>query len=694
MFQRRMRLLQIISVSLLAGVLITFGIVILAEGGNRYEKIVAGESSVKAAAADSYSIASQADYDAVKRQTSGEYLLIESGVQLASVFRYGGEDALPRKFKVNFVGTVNLYAWTLNGSQATPCIGTTPETAFTGEFDFNGITVVTDNPGGQGLFPYLDGGAVKNLNLLQNAGGCAISAQMTNDAVIENVTAELRLSENCAPSSYWGGIVSANGILSDVNVLGGTVRNCSVTLTSRANKNLLIQNVGLIVGTSVGGRIENCKSVLGNGDFTINRYGGIVSIAADNAVVSGCKAYMLEESNVYTTGGYIGGLCALAQDTATFRDCTVTVNHDGWNKGATQELVGVGGLIGVMNNADATKKISLVDCVVSGDCLYGGTVSGGIVGAQNASAEVTSCKSKFNRIYVSAYAGMMFGGDVGRGWAGSATAAKSFIVTDCISSGDLYAKCVVGGFSGSLEKGCNLTLQNCNVYGSLNYDASIYSSDTRSKMYLGGYVAYTNSNAMFQAKGCGAYITLPSETSFYSGDLLGDTSKGVTVTIEQSTYTKSLGTDYAYQKTFSGKTVLTGTTSVTAALAVQKRSEFEVSFSLQKQMTRLAVSGGVATLTVDVSLSGYTVWGLYLSVCGISSEGATQLVHDGKVVGFMGSAFAYGANVPLTGNRIVFEFKGTPQSERLCAVKLVLIKGDDIVSVWVNAAGDEVYLSS
>lgn len=192
--------------------------------------------------------------------------------------------------------------------------------AFAGTFDGDGKTLSNVSVSGTtyaGLFGYVNGATIKNLNVSvtsisgsTRAGG--IVGQVNNSATITNchVTTVDATSVIEAPNA--GGIVGRTASTTTDTL---TISNCSNACPVSAIDNTT-QNIGGIIGTSIGASIENCYNFATvtsfdyTGTTTCNVYiGGIMGYAATNATeIAWCGNYGDVKMVSTETANYAGGI--------------------------------------------------------------------------------------------------------------------------------------------------------------------------------------------------------------------------------------------------------------------------------------------------------------------------------------------------------------------------------------------------
>lgn len=249
-------------------------------------------------------------------------------------------------------------------------------TPFTGTFDGNNLILSNwtySEPASNdiGLFSYVNGGIIKNLNLVNftisgndytgTLGGEMYSAQVSN----------------CSASGSLIAGTGTNGIggLIGLAESGSTVSNCSSSVNVSGGGG----REGVLVGNNNGGSIThshatgNLSSTLTNGIF-----GGLVGDCAPCTVTTSYATgtLSLTGSGVQNVGGLIGSL--------SFGGSSVA---NSYSTGAVYSPLGgdVGGLVGIMQAGAAA-----TNCFSSGLVTASGANVGGFSGLFNASTTTGS----------------------------------------------------------------------------------------------------------------------------------------------------------------------------------------------------------------------------------------------------------------------------------------------------------------
>lgn len=366
-------------ISLLIAIIMTIG---LAYGGNFVIQ--------KASAADEIEIYTWADLNAVRNGLSKSYILMNDlttdmpGYDTAS----GGFDA--------------------NGWKP---IGLDTLTNFKGTFNGNGNTIhglwTSRNVLYLGLFAFVSGGRIENLNIVLDSRGMRIPITggyigglvggSNSSSVISNCT--ITGGNVYAKDNYAGGF--AGVIYGRSNITNCTVTNVNVSVGS--------QYTGGFAGTIFEDATASGCSVIGGSVAGVNYVGGAFGAVYNNAVVE--KSF--SEATVTATGnvlGGAGGFVGTHYDTAIIKNCYARGKvHAGINSGgflgfrypigpgapiiencyATGAVtcdtsVKVGGFFGSSGDASTTYKINLVGN------NYFDTQSTGLTAAYGSPANMTA----------------------------------------------------------------------------------------------------------------------------------------------------------------------------------------------------------------------------------------------------------------------------------------------------------------
>lgn len=381
-------------------------------------------------------------------------------------------------------------------------------TKFSGTFDGKNHTISnfkTDPyANGAGLFGYVKGGTVKNVNMsgttINNEGSIyhGMIAGVLEGGTITDCTAQGWVWG----SEYVGGIV---GRVSGAS----TISNCTVLGNSQINWNgssgaSQTRTGGIVGGVDGDGSfvvtVENCTNnakVVNNNDGTYG-FGGIVGYNSGKTVNLTSCTNKGEINGKSETGGIIG-----YTDNSTITDCT--------NNGKIGGVDNVGGIVGKICAG------SVENCINTG-AVSATSQAGGIIGNTNG-VTVKNCKNEAGGT-VTATGNAAVGGIVGglndggtlviekcennaainasnaNGVAGivghNPSSAVSITVTSCKNTGVITGSLNVGGIGGRIETTQNerlkLVFRNC--YNS----AAIYAKRASQYGTVGGIIGYLYAN--------------------------------------------------------------------------------------------------------------------------------------------------------------------------------------------------------
>jgi len=318
-------------------------------------------------------------------------------------------------------------------------VGNTSTGGFSGTFDGKGkkivnlkiqATIASDyklsdgNQNGVGMFSYINGGTVKNLEL-KNAKVDVTANNAYNVGVgILSGTADLKAVITDNKSS---GIISALGDVSNVGGLIGFIDRASNV--SRCSSEATVTGgyfTGGLIGLSKKGLISDCFAT-GSVTGTV-AIGGLVGSVQSSEDEDGIGSLV----NSYSTGNvkgkqYVGGLLG-ATYYANVNNCYATSNVNG------EEYVGgfIGGIdIGTVKNNYSSGAVTGIDYV------------GGFAGSIEGDNQALICESNYSASDIS---GEAFIG----GFAGYIDRTS---VKNCLAGGNVKGAKDVGGFVGLLSNG-------------------------------------------------------------------------------------------------------------------------------------------------------------------------------------------------------------------------------------------------
>jgi len=354
--------------------------------------------------------------------------------------------------------------------------------------------------------------------------------------------------------SYAGGITA--------QMYGGTIRNCTsetaVTVGAGSSAKTRIGGIAGRIAASHGDcRVENCtnRGVL-NIAFPVYKaqqavVGGCFGIIADDAAgntvsvsdcsnrgeitltnsgkdsyVGGIAGYVTRAKGIDGTfdnlrnygrvsGGntndasfYVGGIAARI-NYHTFTNCVNEVGADVSFVGsaASTTEIGVGGIVGVTNNASATAAAVIENCSNHAAVSIPKTVCksayvGGIAGYLRYRVELNSCDND-GTVSLGEASGQAFaGGIAGKvGVAGSGV-ADGILVSDCINGGEVMSTSAytggwdyIGGIAGALYGGTNVAESDgfgITLSGNINNGTVRILDNVKSKYRGGAITGLTN----------------------------------------------------------------------------------------------------------------------------------------------------------------------------------------------------------
>lgn len=281
-------------------------------------------------------------------------------------------------------------------------IGTT-SSPFKGILDGNGKTISglfidrnsTDNVG---LFSYVSGVTIKDLNLIVSIKGCKSVGALTGQQIGNNTYSNIVVKGSIYGQENVGGLVGEDLIRSN-----NRFSNITAIVDVKASGN----DVGGLVGDAVDSYFTNCK-VINSVVTGKNHVGGIAgqygqhincifmgSIIGDS-YVGGLSGYFSGANNscviadINATGNYIGGI--VGNDIDNISNCYFCGHISGYDY--------IGGIIGgIVSSGNVTKNYAYAE-------IKGNKSVGGICGHQN-TGKITQCAYLGNMIRATE-------GDVGR----------------------------------------------------------------------------------------------------------------------------------------------------------------------------------------------------------------------------------------------------------------------------------------
>ncbi len=351
---------------------------------------------------------------------------------------------------------------------------------FSGIYDGGGFTVsnikITVDDYQLGLFGYVKGGTVKNLN-------------------VNNVT----ISD---AASMLGGIIGECDNYS-------TITNCNATSVKINGYN----SVGGIVGSAIATNIDLC-SASGTINAENGSAGGVVgshsNYSSSTQTLSNCSSSATVNSSASSTGGIVGTGYGI-NISACFNTGNVT--------GKSYET---GGIVGGLSKSSGSSNVTVEKCYNSGT-IKGVKETGGIVGSIMYGVTVQNCYNT----------GSVTGTDFSTGGVvGDADAISSSTtsIQYCYNTGAVTGTTAVGGVVGS-------TNDDASVYVRYSYNVGTLSS-TSGASSIGGitgeYSSYSSFTQNFWKSGVGASYAHGTNGSSSSNS--GATSYS---NLDSTTYAKS-----------------------------------------------------------------------------------------------------------------------------------------------------------
>lgn len=379
----------------------------------------------------------------------------------------------------------------LDFSNATiPSIGVYTARPFRGTYDgdskkLKNFKVTGTLDGSAGLFEYVSGGHLKNIQLVH----AQIVAPNTAGVLTGRCIGATKI-EGC---SLDGGQLTGRNSVGFIAHLSGTdnieVKNCSVknfTIITAASGSSDANNQGGIVGWAGNGNasILNC-STSGDIQFTGTpsgtARGGIIGKFDSTGEVRDCtNGAGINNQLVNSTGGIVGLLTK-----GTVVECI--------NTGSVTGEGNVGGIVGLMSSASST-FVHVEKCRVNASVSGTGNCVGGIVGCTQ-NGVINTCFAKGD---VSC-AGYDVGGIVGQVYANGTNAAYNRpYVYDCMANNDVTCTrdagaANLGGVVGRIVRHSSYTGQYTAVDNCIGLNRKLKADS--GTPYVGAFVGYVNANS-------------------------------------------------------------------------------------------------------------------------------------------------------------------------------------------------------
>ncbi len=333
---------------------------------------------------DYIEIATKQDLAQINNNLAGKYVLTADLEFTASDFEKRGE----------------FY----NSGQGWKPIGTTSKTAFTGIFDGNGHSITglkydyaPSKTIATGLFGYIDGATIRNLNLQDASIRLTVSSTKTDYSI-----------------AYVGGIAGY--------VLNSTIANCRTS----------------------GSFSASAKSPYLKDEYTVPYAGGIAGYISNSTIINCHNSGAVSETASSGDPGpyiYLGGIVGYARSNSTISCCTNTGNVSSTltsNCPSDSSLIYTGGIVGYLRESTVvtcynTGKVSDTSSSKYG-LLY--VYVGGIVGVSSSSSTVSTCR---NTGSVNESASMKSSGPSISGHAGGIAGIVQYgsSMDNCYNSGDV-----------------------------------------------------------------------------------------------------------------------------------------------------------------------------------------------------------------------------------------------------------------
>jgi len=259
--------------------------------------------------------------------------------------------------------------------------GTDPENIpadrFSGSYDGETHTItginIDQNADYQGMFGYIDGAAVKNLEL-KNINITGVGKSNIGGVVGYNNGGTVQYCSvtsigTISAQDFTGGVVGYNN--------GGTVEYCSSTATITSSR----YDNGGIVGFNDGGLVQNCSfsgSVTGSqstGGVVGNNNGGTVQNCSANGDVFSDITRTSDGQAGFNAGGVLG-----------YNRAGIVTNCE-FTNGTVKGTNSVGGVVG-------KNESSVSNCQANGTTVTGTGIAprvGGVVGWNTSTGTVTGC---------------------------------------------------------------------------------------------------------------------------------------------------------------------------------------------------------------------------------------------------------------------------------------------------------------
>lgn len=367
-------------------------------------------------------------------------------------------------------------------------IGVYNSIPFKGQYDgynhtLSGFQITGENATSTGLFEYLEGATIKNLNIT----GSTVTGADAVGTLAGRIDDSSKI-ENCSLNKD---APDASCIVQGANAVGGLVAHLSGSAS--------------VQGCSINGKII-LATAPDKGSDNSNNQGGIIGYSQSNGQISGCTTggtIIFQNESAGKTGVARGGIIGqLNNKSAVIINCT---------NGASLETTmnDVGGIAGLVNLG----KIN--DCInigkVSGAQCVGGIA--GNIGSNSTTVLVSGCRNQAAITGSNSYVG----GIIGRALNGA-------VVSTCFAAGKITGLYDVGGIVGLAQANKDNANARVYVYDCLS-KTDIESTNTEGEARAGGVVGSISlSNQYVRIDNCGVTnvtITTANASQTGAGGFIG-----------------------------------------------------------------------------------------------------------------------------------------------------------------------------
>lgn len=697
MFTRKIRILLYVCLSALSALLATFGIVV-ATSAQSDERLQTQTGEIAHAVTDDtdyYAIAAQSDFDGMKtdgicKECGRICHLVENRTQFASIFKFSQDQNTNFCYRLTFTGEVDLGKWAATSQGKVKFVSAG---VFQGHIDFNNIAIYMDYGDMKGIFPYMDGARIENLTYYQLSTGYAFGISLMNITFI-NVHFDVTVSGNGTTASGDGAIMAAI-----CNRMSGTMLDCSSYVRTPKNADGTYQSFirgyfggwcyyfGVAGGTE--SYLENCS-----GSFEGNFNGIISGITANsyNMIYKNCTGELVDAANAsYAVSNFWGAMTGILRSGPS--SGRTMYDHCNFIFGEFSSNANLTG--GISGDNNTTQKITYSGCRVIGrKATLKGAPSSLMASSDHPTlnhVEILDCNvTVLDTLSVAAYDSILFSSTRGECILyvkDTAIKVKNF---SCGSNSGIFC------FSKSGIK-ITQTVDNCEVYIETmqgNAETTTQLITGAGNLAAGSVSVVTNSKIFIQ--NCSGMQA--------DGDLFaGDAASEHLVQITGCTYIghakeEAVGINTQYTTSDGRKCNISDNTRLTTAAekdSAQKeisdqiekgQGEFDGSAEIEQPISLTGkIENEALQLTAKFSsdYAGYTVRALYISVWGYDSNRYTQLIHKGKIIGYLGAGLGFGSSVGCDAD-LTFSYAALPATLSSVNLRFILI----------NARGDVRYVTS